>query len=90
MCHNELWNVCMYVHVYMYVCMYMYIHVYIFNSLLLEHKHSKQNDDIQYVSARKPSSAVHTQFTTANSKDEVECLVWNVSKSIVHRNAGLE
>ena len=63
---------------------------HIFNSLLLEHKHSKQNDDIQYVSARKPSSAVHTQFTTANSKDEVECLVWNVSKSIVHRNAGLE
>ena len=60
---------------------------HIFNSLLLEHKHSKQNDDIQYVSARKPSSAV---FTTANSKDEVECLVWNVSKSIVHRNAGLE
>ena len=33
---------------------------HIFNSLLLEHKHSKQNDDIQYVSARKPSSAVHT------------------------------
>ena len=62
---------------------------HIFNSLLLEHKHSKQNDDIQYVSARKPSSAVHTQFTTANSKDEVECLVWNVSKSIVHRNAVL-
>ena len=26
-------------------------------------------------SARKPSSAVHTQFTTANSKDEVECLI---------------
>ena len=66
---------------------------HIFNSLLSEHKHSKQNDDniyIQYVSARKPSSAVHTQITTANSKDEVKCLVWNVSKSIVHRNAGLE
>ena len=66
---------------------------HIFNSLLSEHKHSKQNDDIytvQYVSAQKPSSAVHTLFTTANSKDEVECPVWNISKSIVHRNAGLE
>ena len=66
---------------------------YIQRCLLSEHKHSKQNDDnytVQYVSAQKPSSAVHTQFTTANSKDEVECPAWNVSKSIVHRNAGLE
>ena len=64
------------IHVHVHVIEYRFIAMrHIFNSLLLEHKHSKQNDDIQYVSARKPSSAVHTQFTTANSKDEVECLV---------------
>ena len=69
-----------------YIIEYRFIAMrHIFNSLLLEHKHSKQNDDIQYASARKPSSAVHTQFTTANSKDEVECLVWNVSKSLAMR-----
>ena len=42
---------------------------YIQQCLLSEHKHSKQNDDIytvQCVSARKPSSAVHTQLAVVN------------------------
>ena len=34
--------------------------------LLLEQKHSRKNDDSQYVSTRKPSSAVYTHFTTDN------------------------
>ena len=43
---------------------------YIQQCLLLEQKRSRKTNDIQYVSARKSSSVVHTHFTTDNSKED--------------------